>query len=93
MKKLYYICIIALLLGIFNLPIYYYTILRIIVFTGAISVIAVEIKKDVNLLGIAFIGISILFNPVIPIYLYYKKIWVIIDLFTALLFLIYRFRR
>jgi membrane-bound ClpP family serine protease len=92
MKILCIICAAMLLLGCFQLPIQYYTFLRIIVSLGALGILAREVQKDVNLFGIAFIIIIILFNPIVPIYLYKKSIWIPIDLITALLFLAFIIR-
>jgi membrane-bound ClpP family serine protease len=89
MKSLSLLCTIALLVALFNLPIGYYTFLRVIVTIGAITIILNETKNDVNLLGIAFIVTAIIFNPLIPIYLYKKYVWMPIDVFTAGLFLVY----
>lgn len=93
MKYFYYLCCIALLIAVFKIPIGYYTFLRILIFIGALFIVLNEIKRDVNLLGIAFIIIAILFNPFIPIYLYQETIWMPIDFFTAFLFGIYPFRK
>jgi hypothetical protein len=93
MKKLYYICSIALLVAAFNLPIAYYTFLRILIFVGTIFVIRNETKRDVNLLGITFIIVAILFNPFFPIYFYQKYIWIPIDIIVALLFGLYPSRK
>lgn len=87
MKVLCIICVAMLLLGCIELPTLYYTFLRIIVSLGALGILAREVQKDVNLFGITFIIILILFNPIVPIYLYKKSIWIPIDLSTALLFL------
>ena len=93
MKYLYYVCCIALFIALFKLRIEYYTFLRILIFTGAMLIIKNEIKRDVNLLGIAFIIIAILFNPFIPVYLLQKAIWIPIDVGCAFLFGIYSFRK
>lgn len=92
MKSLSLLCTIALLLALFNLPIYYYTFLRVIVTIGAVTILLNEVKKDVNLLGIAFIVVAIIFNPLIPIYLHNKSIWMPIDFLTASLFVVYVFK-
>lgn len=92
MRKLFLICAILLLIGVFDLPIQYYTFLRIIITIGALTALVLETKNDVNLWGITFISVALLFNPFIPIYLYQKTIWIPIDIFTSLLFIIYRFK-
>jgi hypothetical protein len=92
MKFFCSICAITLLLALFPMPIEYYTFLRIIIAIGAIVVLTQEIKKDITLIGITFVSILIIFNPVIPIYLYKKMLWMPIDFGTAVLFLMYGFK-
>lgn len=71
------------------MPMGYYTFLRIALTLGALTVLYSEVQKDVNLLGISFIAIAILFNPIFPVYLYQKSLWIAIDIVTAILFLVY----
>jgi hypothetical protein len=92
MKLISIICAALLVIACFQLPIQYYTFLRIVVTTGAILVLLSQMKKDVNFLGITFIMIILLFNPILPIYLYSKNIWMPIDITTAGLFLISGFK-
>ena len=92
MKIICIICAAVAIIGYFEMPIGYYTFLRIILTIGAVLIILKEIQKDVNLLGIAFIIVAVLFNPIVPIYLYQKSFWMPIDLVTGILFLFYGFR-
>jgi hypothetical protein len=92
MKIICIICAAVAIIGCFEMPIGYYTFLRIILTIGAVLIILKEIQKDVNLLGIAFIIVAVLFNPIVPIYLYQKSFWMPIDLVTGVLFLFYGFR-
>lgn len=86
------ICAAVAIVGCFEMPIGYYTFLRIIVTIGAVLILLKEIQKDVNPLGISFIIVAVLFNPIIPIYLYQKSFWMLIDIVTGILFLFYGFR-
>ena len=85
-------CSAVALIACFDLPIGYYTFLRIVITIGSIAILIKEVQKDVNLIGIAFIVLAILFNPIIPIYLYKKSIWMPIDIFSGFMFLIYGFK-
>ncbi|WP_121906548.1 DUF6804 family protein [Ulvibacter antarcticus] len=80
------ICAGMLLFALLNLPIEYYTLLRIVVFIGALLVVVENLKK-LHWLFI-FLLIAILFNPVYPVYLLQKGIWMPIDLVCAALFVI-----
>ena len=89
MKIIYLLCAILALIACFNMPMGYYTFLRIALTLGALMVLYSEVQKDVNLLGISFIAIAILFNPIFPVYLYQKSLWIAIDIVTAILLLVY----
>lgn len=78
-----------LFLALFQLPIGYYTFLRIMVTVGSILVIIAEFNKtSINQWVIVFGIIAILFNPLIPIHLHNKYNWVLIDIVSGLLFII-----
>ncbi len=92
MRYFFIICAVLLLIGVANLPIGYYTFLRIVVIIGAIMAAIFEYRGSVNFWVIAFGLIAILFNPLIPIYFNNKNIWIIIDLATAVVFVVEYFR-
>ena len=80
---------LLLFLAVAQLPIGYYTFLRI-----AVTIVAVMLLVDRwrysrwSVWVILFGGIAILFNPFLPIYLYSKSIWIPIDLGVGLIFLV-----
>jgi hypothetical protein len=86
MKVLLLICATLLLLGIANLPIGYYTFLRIVVTISAVVIIVNEFENGINFWVIAFGLIAVLFNPLIPVYLGDKSAWMPIDLIAVILF-------
>ncbi|GFZ91100.1 hypothetical protein GCM10011531_23600 [Aquaticitalea lipolytica] len=61
-------------------------ILRIVVFIGALLVLNSFIDKSVSW-TIVFGLIAILFNPIVPIYLYVKDYWIPIDIVSGIVFL------
>ena len=91
MRNLLLIISVLLFLAIIDLPIGYYTFLRILVTIGAVGIIISEIENGATFWVITFGVITILFNPVIPIYLNDKSAWIPIDIITAVLFLIKSF--
>ena len=91
MRVILLICAGVLLLGVANLPIGYYTLLRIIVTIGSISVIVTEFRKGLNFWNIVFGFIAILFNPIIPIYLNDKSVWMYIDIISGIIFIVKSF--
>lgn len=77
-----------LLIGIADLPIGYYTFLRIVVCLSS-SVIAYGCysrEKKINFGAALFGVIALLFNPIIPVYLQNKEIWTVIDIISAISF-------
>lgn len=84
-------CALCCFIGIFKLPIEYYTFLRILVSAGALLVLYHTITSRQPYFSIVFLAILILFNPVFPIYLYQKGIWIPIDTITGILFLLINF--
>ncbi|WP_425422893.1 DUF6804 family protein [Phaeodactylibacter xiamenensis] len=86
MRPLFLICTGLLLLALVDLPIGYYTLLRIVVTIGAVAIVVTEFENGINFWVIAFGLIAVLFNPLIPVYLGDKSAWMPIDLITAILF-------
>jgi len=80
------ICAALLFLAAFNLPIQFYFLLRIVTTVGAISM-AIIFRKDFFRLMV-FLLIGFLFNPIYPVYLQGKSVWVPIDIICAMIFLL-----
>jgi len=87
MRPLLLACTVALFIALGNLPIGYYTFLRILVTIGALAVIFSEYQNGSTSWIILFLLVAILFNPILPIYLGRKSAWVVPDLLAGLLFL------
>ena len=88
MKILLLICSTFLILGVTNLPIGFYTLLRIVVTIGSVAVVVTEFENGFNLWVIIFGFIAILFNPIIPVYLHDKNLWLPVDIICSVAFLI-----
>jgi hypothetical protein len=91
MKLLLVLCGAFLFLAVVNLPIGFYTFLRILVTIGAITTIGVEVQKGITIWTILFGLITILFNPLFPIYLYEKTAWLPFDIICGIIFLLKAF--
>ncbi|SDG06901.1 hypothetical protein SAMN05421827_103121 [Pedobacter terrae] len=90
-KIIFIVCSICCFVAILKLPIEFYTFLRTIVSLGAALLIYSWIKQKNYSLAIIFVLVLILFNPLFPIYLHRKSIWIPLDILTGLLFLIIAF--
>jgi len=76
-----------LFLAVLAMPIGYYTLLRFLVSISA-GIIFWQHYKVSNKTSMILFGITILiFNPIIPIYLMNKNIWIPIDLICGILFM------
>ena len=87
MKPGLFFCALLLFIAIAELPIGYYTFLRIAITIGSISVIIFEFEKGFNFWSITFVFMAIIFNPLFPVYLNDKQMWMPIDIIGGLLFL------
>lgn len=88
MKSLLLVCAVLLFLGLADLPMGYYKLLRIIVTIGSVAVIVTEYENGSSFWIVTFALIAILFNPVIPIYFGDKSVWMIIDIISGIIFVI-----
>lgn len=77
-------------IGLANLPIGYYTFLRLYLTSVSVYLVVDEYKKanKVNSSILIFGIIAILFNPLIPIYLHDKEVWNVIDFVVGIIFII-----
>ena len=91
MKPLLFICAAVLFIGVFPLPIGYYTLLRIVVCIGAIAVIVSEYDSKLTYWVIVFGLVAILFNPLFPVYFRSKTAWIPIDIIAGILFIVKAF--
>lgn len=85
-------CSALALIACFDLHHYYYIFLKVVVFISSSYIIVTEFKSKSEFKEVAFIGIALLFNPIIPIYLAERKYWLPLDIITAMLFLAYGFK-
>ena len=89
-KKILYIPAILLFIAIFSLPYGYYTLLRLAV-TG-ISIYAAFFLFERDSINFwAFLGIALLFNPLIPIHLS-REVWFPIDIIVGVYFAVTAYR-
>ena len=91
MKTILLICGGLLLFGIARLPIGYYTFLRVIVTIVASVVLLSEWKSGINFWVVFFGLVAIIFNPIIPVHLNDKAVWMPIDLVCGIVFIVKAF--
>ena len=79
MRLLLVICGALLIIGIADLPIGYYTLIRFTTTIGASWIVYREFSHDPGPSVIIFGLIAILFNPIIPIHFHSKETWQVLD--------------
>ncbi|MBI2050716.1 MAG: hypothetical protein HYT31_02830 [Parcubacteria group bacterium] len=86
---------IVLFLSVFPMPYGFYTITKIIVTASSIYY-AYYLYRALRKKGFwfwCFVAVAILFNPIMPIYLYNKTLWGAIDFVVIGLFVIFIFKQ
>lgn len=91
MKYFFLFCALCCFIAVLRLPIGYYSFLRLIIFVGAGVALVHLIWNKVYFWTGIFGLVMILFNPVLPIYLYKKSLWMPLDIITGILFLCLNF--
>ena len=83
--------IVVMAVGVLPLPYVYYSLLRCVVCICALFFVFKATKANVSkMLVWLFGGISLLYNPILPIQLNEKSIWMIVNLITAIIFIFNR---
>ena len=78
--------IVVLGIGILPLPIGYYTLSRLVVCACALYYAHKSYQSN-NVTNLWIFGfIAVLYNPILPVYLYEKMIWIIVNIVTILFF-------
>lgn len=62
--------------------------MRIAITIGAVIAAFQNSSNGINTWSIMFGIVAIIFNPVIPVYLHDKGVWMMIDIITMILFII-----
>jgi hypothetical protein len=86
-KLLWGVPIALLLIALLSLPYFYYQLMRWAI-CGCAAYIAYQHYKEkcCNFLTVAFIVITIVYNPIEPIHLF-KEAWIVINIITISIFL------
>ncbi len=81
------ICACHLFFAGLELPEVFYAYLRVVVTLVALLTVVNNFGKN-RFFTISFGIVALIFNPIFPLYLYDKTVWVFLDIITALLFLV-----
>ena len=75
-------------IGLLPMPYGYYFLSRLVVCICAIFFLSQLYKLKEGTSLFIFVGIAILYNPLFPIHLGDKSIWIVVNIITAIFFLI-----
>lgn len=78
--------IIVMSIGLFPLPYGYYSFLRLVVCGFSCFYAYCLWENHKKIYAIIFSLVALLYNPIIPVHLYEKEIWILINIFTSILF-------
>ena len=85
MKVLVILSTVSIALGIMPLPFGFYMLLRIIIcLTAVVGFLRAQEAKQTNWLWIYGV-LAVLYNPVLPVHLMLKPLWILINLVTIVL--------
>tara|TARA_B100000683_G_C12029807_1_gene365780 strand:+ start:236 stop:526 length:291 start_codon:yes stop_codon:yes gene_type:complete len=90
-KNIFWIApIAAMAIGALPMPYGYYTLSRLVV-CGCSLYFAHRLYRENQTPFVWIFGFfAILYNPIIPVHLYQKEIWMVVNIFTAIVFFLKR---
>ena len=88
MKIIWYISAGLLFLGAVSMPSGYYELLRWLICAAAALAAYINYSIDKSTWAISFGVVALIFNPFVPLYLYDKFAWMVIDICAGLMFVI-----
>ena len=88
MKVIWYVSAVLLFLGAVSMPSGYYELLRWVICAAAAFAAYTNYSIDKSTWAITFGVVALIFNPFVPLYLYDKFAWMVIDISAGLIFVI-----
>jgi hypothetical protein len=82
--------IVAMAIGTLPMPYGYYTLSRLVVCGCSLYFAYGLYRENQNTFVWIFGFFAVLYNPIIPIHLYQKEIWVVVNILTAIFFFLKR---
>ena len=90
-KSIFWIApIVVMAIGVLPMPYGYYSLSRLVVCGCAIYFAIASKSQNQDVFIWVFGALAVLYNPIIPVHLYEKEMWMIVNLFTALFFFVKR---
>jgi hypothetical protein len=78
-------------IGVLPMPYGYYNILRVVVCVSAVFMAVRAMKSEKGqLVPWLFGGLALLYNPILPVHLNDRAIWMMVNAFAAIVFIVFR---
>ena len=86
-KSIFWIApIVVMAIGVLPMPYGYYSLSRLVVCGCAVYFAIASKSQNQDVFIWVFGALAVLYNPIIPVHLYEKEIWIIVNLVTAAVF-------
>lgn len=86
-KSIFWIAPIAVMaVGVLPMPYGYYSLSRLVVCACAVYFAIASKSQNQDVFIWVFGALAVLYNPIIPVHLYEKEIWMVVNLVTAAVF-------
>ena len=89
-KVFWILPLVVMAIGLLPMPYGYYSISRLVVCGCSIFFTLRLVKTNQRNLAWLFGGIAVLYNPLIPVHLNEKAFWIIVNIATAIIFIVNR---
>ena len=90
-KSIFWITpIVIMAIGFLPMPYGYYNLSRLVVCGCAIYFAYQLFQKEEKTFVWVFGFLAVLYNPIIPVYLYDKEIWMVVNIITGIVFFLKR---
>ena len=86
-KSIFWIApIVVMAIGVLPMPYGYYSLSRLVVCACAVYFAIASKSQNQDVFIWVFGALAVLYNPIIPVHLYEKEIWMVVNLVTAAVF-------
>ena len=86
------VCAALMFLALARMPIGYYNLLRLVATAGAVLLILHRKEAGLDIWNVLLGATALVFNPLIPVYLGDRALWVPLNVGAGILFLVTAFR-
>ena len=90
MTMFWLVPVLVMALGLLTMPYGYYNLVRFVVSGSALYFAYKSFVKNESGFVWIFAAMAILYNPIVPVYLYEKAIWTVVNIVSSAIFFVKR---